>query len=339
MDGFITLQVIRKLAEVKREKCMREFSMASDLSAFMSNMASPISLLQDRLTGFPFTHGWLLSQADGTFPADGVLFRLNIDGMTTINEDLSHEDGDRFLREVSHRFQQALPSTATFIRGNGASLLAWIPEVSEAMLQICREHAQNTICATPITLSAGEQVQPRIVLEALPVRQGDSAVDAMGTLEQRDLHQPPAQAMTKAAGRELLAEELQAQLDAMRFIGQAGTVEAIFARLDLPALRPETVVLVGPLQSGKTRLLNALLQLVDAQHSPAIEVLCRPWHQEVAYWLLAAIIRELLTILSRQHPRSALWQSARPLSLARLPFPGIGERHLHPVAGRPARDA
>ena len=94
------------------------------------------------------------------------------------------------------------------------------------------------------------------------------------------------------SGTNLLAEQLQAHLDTFRFVGQAGMVEAISARLDLPILHPQTVVLVGPEQSGKARLLNSLIQLVEGQYTPVMETLCRPWLQEVPYLLLVTIIRD-----------------------------------------------
>ncbi len=275
--------------------------MTTEFSATTNNPAlAPIPLLQDRLTGFPLTQGWLLALPDGRFPSNGVLFWMHIGGIASSKEHISADDADLYLREISRRFQQALPATATFMRGAEASLAAWLPEVSEDMLPIHRKRVLDAVSSTPISVSTGEQVKPRIALQALPMSQGRQAHDIIVKLEHHGSPQSPAAFVSPATGTELLAEQLQARLDSARFFGQAGTVEAIFARLDLPALRPETVVLVGPEQSGKARLLNSLLQLVDGQHTPVLEVLCRPWHQEVPYWLLVSLIRGLLTFYSAQ---------------------------------------
>lgn len=111
---------------------------------------------------------------------------------------------------------------------------------------------------------------------------------------------PDAKAAPPATGVSSPLEQLSAQLDAMRFSGQAGTLEAILARLDLPALHPETVVLVAPPLAGSTRLLSALADLIAGQQTPVAQVNCRPADQEVPYQVMVSLIRHFLSFTPRQ---------------------------------------
>ena len=271
------------------------------IESLVSNSMNATStlLLQDQLTLLPLAQGWLLSLPGGQFPADGILLSIAITGMAEINERFGCVEGDLVIRAISRRILHCLPG-AVVMRGIGVNFYAWLAEASDAAGPVYRTDLQETICASSIIIGEGEDIYPQIRLQTMPVVQGQSAIDTIETLEHTHLLRPDATATPVATALSSPVEQLNAQLDAMRFAGQAGMVEAIFARLDLPALHPETVLLVGPPQSGKMRLLTTLAQLVEGQQTPVALVICRTANQEVPYRVMVSLIRRFLSFYPRQ---------------------------------------
>jgi len=260
--------------------------------------SSPLFI--DQLTGIPLKRDWLMHLPEGQLSSDGYLLGVKVAEVARINQRFGPEAGDHLISEISHRIAQSLPPSTTLLRGSGIKFIAWLPVISDAQAKVYRAQVQEAIFSTPVTLHDGAAMHPSFMISALPGRCGQRAHDAIETLEHTLSHETLIRFSPRLTGLESQEALLEASLETMRFSRQVGLVESTLTRLDLPALSPKTVVIVAPQHAGKTRLLACLAKLIDDRHNPIAEIRCRPCHQDVPYWLMTALLAQLLVYYPRQ---------------------------------------
>lgn len=261
-----------------------------------STPSSRAALYQDSLTGLLTVQGWVKELLGSVFPSDGGMVAFEVAGVSGVNQTFGYAAGDVLLCEVVARARQALPSTTILMRGRGYTLFAFLPTASGMVVEAFESHLRQSVCTRGVTLPGGEQITPRLVTAVLSVKGDSPVLDAVQTLERNLVRQPEYTGEPAGIQRVVSArDEMDHRLEAVRLYGRDELIERILAELKLPGLQPETVIIVAPPQAGKTRLLGNMIRLLDGQHLPRAEVICRPSDQQVPFTLMVSMISQFLT--------------------------------------------
>ncbi len=282
-----------------------------------STPSSRAALYQDSLTGLLTVQGWVKELLGSVFPTDGGMIACEIVGVNSVNQTFGHAAGDALISEVVLRVRQALPPTTILMRGRGNTLFAFLPGVSGMIIDAFVSHLRQSVCGTPLPLPGGEQIFPKIVTAVLSVEGNTPVLEAAQTLERSLVRQPEYASEPTGVQRAVSAiDELTHRLEAVRLFGRDELIERILAELKLPVLQPETVILVAPPQAGKTRLLGNIISMMDGQHLPRAEVVCRASDQQVPFTLMVSIITQFLTA----YPTALLQQRLGTLCTSTSPW-------------------
>ncbi|HEY3377610.1 MAG TPA: HEAT repeat domain-containing protein [Armatimonadota bacterium] len=251
---------------------------------------------QDTVTGLRTLRGWIADSPEGQLSATGQLILLDVLGVGSVTLKYGRDAGDTLLFQVARRVGQVQPRSSVLTRGNGNTFLYWLPNATEELAQDFIAHLRQEILGTPITLPNADAVSPKLIFTSLTVEAGTRLQTAIQSLERELVRQPEFSAIPTCISRAVSAhEELDRRLSAMGLFGRDELVEQILASLQLPAMYPQTVLVAGLANSGKTRLLNSIAKLLGAQRLPLAEVDNRPSDQAVPCTLLAAVLYQFLS--------------------------------------------
>ncbi|MHB9026398.1 MAG: HEAT repeat domain-containing protein [Armatimonadota bacterium] len=270
---------------------------------------------QDPLTGLITLDGWLAQLGDGIVPAAGSLLACDVVSLRHINALFGATAGETFLCVVVDRIRQALPDKAVVIRGPESVLLAWLPSDRGLVAQAFASHVRQTVRGRPVELTGGEEVVPKVTTATIDLAAKTPATAALDALRQELQQRHPE---TSAVSRDSDAiaasrEELQQRLKMPHLLGRDYLFEELLAKLDLPALQPKVVCVVGPAKAGKSRLLSDLAALLRSQSLPLVEVTCSDGPRPVSCGVLKELATGFLTKapdplpddiskLAREHP-------------------------------------
>ncbi|HEX2948302.1 MAG TPA: AAA family ATPase, partial [Armatimonadota bacterium] len=288
--------------------------------------------MQDPITGIPTLQGWETRLSGGLLPTAGSLIAIHIVGISGLQQQAGRAASDTLQRELIHRIQQIVPGNGMLVRGNGNTFFAWLPLVSEAVAADFINRIRQTVCTIPISVPESAPVIPKVIMTSLAIAPNSSVRTALQQLERELVRQPEFNAAPTGISRATdTREELDHRLTAMGLFGRDQLVEQILASLRLPAPMPHTVIVAGPPQAGKTRMLNSLAKLFGGQRLPLAEISCRPADQSMPCTLLAAVIYQFLTA----YPQDMLQQRLGSIYqgnpwLARL-FPVLGNAENAPA--------
>lgn len=280
------------------------------------------------LTGLPTAHDWSREQPNGCFCTAGSLIALDIIGLGGVVQKYGREAGDHFVREIVAHLRQIMPRQGVLLCGAGNVLLIWFPSVADSTAREFLAYLRQRICATPITLPGNASVLPRMALASVGA-DGRSSIDgALQAVTRELVRQPefsaPPTGVTRAVS---VREELDHRLAAMSLFGRDGLIEQVLAALRLPAMLPQTVLIVAPPQAGKTRLLSSIARLFGGQRLPIAEINCRPSDQSLPGTSLASIIYQFLSAYPPDiiEQRLAYLSQANPWLCGLFPVLGAAE--------------
>ncbi len=91
-------------------------------------------------------------------------------------------------------------------------------------------------------------------------------------------------------GSAQVVQELANLLDGIRLYGRERQIEDILKILDLPAIHPCTIILVGPPESCPSRFLTGFANLLNGQQVPIAQVNCRPASRDIPNGLLVSLL-------------------------------------------------
>lgn len=266
--------------------------------------SSSSSANQDALTGLLTIRGWNDTLVNGVIMTDGMLIALHLAGMSGLTQKSGQAAGDEFFVEVVHRLQQLLSPGQLLMRGEGNGLLLWLPALDEITLKEMMSCIRKATCAAPVVVE-GDVVQANLITASLPVSANMRVSDATHALERELVRQPefciPPTSIEPAV---LAQEELDRRLAHSGLFGRDALVEQILASLQLPGLHPQTVVLVGPAQAGKYRVMSTVVKLLGSQHLPIAEITCHATDQFISCTLLVTLIQQFIA----SYPRDLLEQ-------------------------------
>lgn len=247
-----------------------------------------LPLFLDGLTTLPTLTGWVSACPNGSAPAEGCLLAVSVRELETSAERYHRDIADELFLTLARRVRQAMRDDDVLLRGHGFTLWLWLPGAHES--DAFRTRLHGALAEEPVIWPDGAALRPP-VLAAQAVAEGEA-------------FEPVRQALTTALARarqvpagpesaETPLATLNNRLDALRLFGREPLLESLLAQLHLPALRPETIVLTGEPDSGKSRVLSCAARYLDGQ-GPMAEVACRPSDRLVPYHLLVAMIGRLL---------------------------------------------
>lgn len=271
-------------------------------------MDSP--LFVDGLTTLPNITGWISSHPGGLLAVEGCLVGLHAAELELAGQRYDRDVADELFLALVRRVQQVIRTDDCLLRGHGYTLIAWLPG-SAAAGEAFTERVYGVLETEPVTWPDGGTLLAPPVIVAQPVAAGDEAEAAVQAVTVTLARTRAAVAMS--VGAETPLALLNARLDAVRLFAREPLLESLLAHLHLPERRPETVLLTGSPDSGKSRLLTCAARYLEGQ-APLAEVTCRPGDRLVPCALLVSlltrffnasppqVLRERLAGVSAQYP-------------------------------------
>jgi GGDEF domain-containing protein len=254
-------------------------------------------LYHDPLTGLLRIRGWIHQHGSQMLAHSGGCIAIELSQMRELHCNYGHAAGDELLLAVITRCRALLPARAECILGARNLLFLWLPGLSTDELTALKQRLYDTLSAERLALSHGVDLPlgVRVVCDWAP--ENSSLHEVITNLERKLARQPR---FHESPGETTSAPltSLELSLRPLHLFAREGMIEAILRKLHLPAMRPETVLIIGAPQVGKTRLLSSLTTFLSGPGQPVSEVICRPSDRETPYSLLIGLLARFLTSYS-----------------------------------------
>lgn len=257
----------------------------------------------------------------------GAIIAVHLAGLGGVSQTFGRNTGKIIHHGVLTRAHATLPAGSVLLLNAANMIFIWALHADEEYAVSLREHLRHSICATPIELPNGELIYPRLIFAHLLVTGPVDANLAFQQTERALTQSPEFLAPPQAMSQSLPANEaFDNRLNALRLFGRKEIMERVVSHLQLPAPHPATVIICGPHQVGKDRLLHEVDELLHKHHLPLAHHSCVARDSLVPGTLLTKILQQFLAAFPPGvlRPRLAALLLRYPWLAAR--FSGLGER-------------
>ncbi len=249
----------------------------------------------DLLTGLLTLKGWVNELIEGRFSSSGYILSLRLTDLAHINQMYGQEECDILITRVAQMLQGWVHEQTLLVRESRSALIyLWMPGSNHDETQQMALRLQQSLFASGIMIASGVEIHPRVVVTIIPVSEHDQVYDVVSKLERLEVREPALDAPVNSAANGSLAL-LNAALEEHHTFGLEPLVEKIHSFINLKAMkRPQTILLLAPLQSVKSRTLGIVGDFLGSSNIPLANVSCHPSDREVRCGLLAAILLTLI---------------------------------------------
>ncbi|MEI7833480.1 MAG: HEAT repeat domain-containing protein, partial [bacterium] len=249
----------------------------------------------DLLTGLLTLKGWVNELAEGRFTSSGYILSIRLTDLEHINQMYGQPGGDILLTQVVKLLQSWISEQTLLVRESRSALVyLWMPGSSHDEAQQMALLLHQSLFASGIMIASGVDIHPRVVVTIIPVSEHDVVYDVISKLERLEVREPALDAPEIRAANGSLAL-LNAVLEENRTFGLEPLVEKINACINLRAMKhPQTILLLSPLQSVKSRTLSIVGGFLGSSNIPMASVSCHPSDRVVRCGLMAAILLSLI---------------------------------------------